>query len=233
MTDFLRRSLAEGGHYTSTQTGNFDLYLPFIEKGISLLNEDGHLGFIAPSLWTMNEYGQGLRRYVKSGHHLWGWIDFGAYQVFDEATTYTALQFFSQRANEQLRIEFASDGVIPDNPWAVDENSLTYEQLSFGNRWLISTRADRSLINRLYVRCQRLDSPEITRHIYQESLSRCPRFLWHEAGCRHIIRRQGAEKGRKRAEARPPTACVRPATNPPGRPEPDYLGQRHKLFIRV
>ena len=167
MTDFLRRSLAEGGHYTSTQTGNFDLYLPFIEKGISLLNEDGHLGFIAPSLWTMNEYGQGLRRYVKSGHHLWGWIDFGAYQVFDEATTYTALQFFSQRANERLRIEFASDGVIHDNPWAVDENSLTYEQLSFGNRWLISTGADRSLINRLYARCQRLDSPEITRHIYQ------------------------------------------------------------------
>ena len=68
-------------------------------------------------------------------------------------------------------------------------------------------------------------------HSLVESLSRCPRFLWHEAGCRHIIRRQGAEKGRKRAEARPPTACVRPATNPPGRPEPDYLGQRHKLSL--
>ena len=167
MTDFLRRPLAEGGHYASTRTGNFDLYLPFIEKGISLLNEDGHLGFIAPSLWTMNEYGQGLRRHVKSGHHLWGWIGFGAYQVFDEATTYTALQFFSQGANERLRIAFAPDGVIHDNPWAVDENSLTYERLTFGNRWLISTGADRSLIDRIYARCQRLDSPEITKHIYQ------------------------------------------------------------------
>ena len=30
--------------YASTQSGNFDLYLPFIEKGISLLNERGRLG---------------------------------------------------------------------------------------------------------------------------------------------------------------------------------------------
>ena len=61
MADFLRRPIAEGGQYTSTQTGSFNLYLPFIEKGIALLNEHGHLGFIAPSLWTVNEYGKGLR----------------------------------------------------------------------------------------------------------------------------------------------------------------------------
>ena len=48
----------------------------------------------------------------------------------------------------------------------------------------------------------------IFKPVFKQSLSRCPRFLWHEAGCRHIIRRQGAEKGRKRAEARPPTASA-------------------------
>ena len=42
MAEFLRRPIAEGGQYASTQTGNFDLYLPFIEKGITLLNEHGH-----------------------------------------------------------------------------------------------------------------------------------------------------------------------------------------------
>ena len=82
MTSFLQRRLTSGGYYASTQTGNFDLYLPFIEKSITLLNDNGHLGFIAPSLWTMTEYGRGLRDYVMAGQHLWGWIDFGAYQVF-------------------------------------------------------------------------------------------------------------------------------------------------------
>ena len=167
MANFLGRPLAAGGHYASTQTGNFDLYLPFIEKAISLLSEDGHLGFIAPSLWAMNEYGRGLRRHIESGHYLWGWIDFGAYQVFDEATTYTALQFFSKKANDRLGIAYASDGVIDDSPWAVEENSLTHDRMAFGNRWLISTGADRSLIDGLYARCQRLDSPGITTKIYQ------------------------------------------------------------------
>ena len=33
--------------YESTQTGNFDIYLPFIERGIDLLNENGKMGYIA------------------------------------------------------------------------------------------------------------------------------------------------------------------------------------------
>lgn len=50
--------------YASTRTGSFDLYLPFIEKGLALLNDGGRLGYIAPSLWTVNEYGKGLRGVV-------------------------------------------------------------------------------------------------------------------------------------------------------------------------
>ncbi len=61
MALFLREGRAEVAMrpYASTQTGNFDLYLPFIEKGIKLLNNKGRLGYIAPSLWTANEYGEG------------------------------------------------------------------------------------------------------------------------------------------------------------------------------
>ena len=45
--------------FKSTVTGNFDLYLPFIEKGIEMLNLNGILGYIAPSLWIMKR----LRRW--------------------------------------------------------------------------------------------------------------------------------------------------------------------------
>ena len=40
--------------YQSAQTGNFDLYLPFIEKGLRLLAPGGRMAYIAPSLWTVN-----------------------------------------------------------------------------------------------------------------------------------------------------------------------------------
>jgi type I restriction-modification system DNA methylase subunit len=45
--------------YRSTQTGNLDLYLPFIEKGLRLLAPGGRMAYIAPSLWTVNQYGEG------------------------------------------------------------------------------------------------------------------------------------------------------------------------------
>src|SRR5690606_1572924 len=50
--------------YVSAQTGNTDLYLPFIEKGLRLLAPGGRMAYIAPSLWTVNKYGEGLRRLV-------------------------------------------------------------------------------------------------------------------------------------------------------------------------
>lgn len=166
MAEFLRRPLDAGGHYASTQTGNFDLYLPFIEKGITLLNDDGQLGYIAPSLWTVNEYGAGLREWVADGGHLRGWIDFGSFQVFEEATTYTALQFYSRRENETVNVAAAHDGSVPEQPWSGNESTLPYENLDFGNRWLMVTGAERDLIDRLYQRCARLDAPQLTRNIF-------------------------------------------------------------------
>ncbi len=167
MAGFLK--IKGGGEptYISTQTGNFDLYLPFIEKGIELLNENGRLGYIAPSLWTMNDYGEGLRDYIHTGRHLYGWIDFRSHQVFEEATTYTALQFFTKRPNDVVKIAFAPDGVIPEDPWAGNESSLTYNRLIFGDRWLMTTGADRDLIDQLYGRCRRLDHPHLTSTISQ------------------------------------------------------------------
>ena len=171
MADYLRRPPDMDGKYTSTQTGNFDLYLPFIEKGIALLNESGHLGFIAPSLWTQNEYGAGLRHYVMAGRHLRRWIDFGSHQVFDEATTYTALQFFSRAPNDSVSIasahKSAHSRLVPAETAQAVGGRLTHDCLTFGNRWLLTTGTDREVIDRLAERCRRLDDRRITRHIYQ------------------------------------------------------------------
>ena len=86
--------------------------------------------------------------------------------MFEEATTYTALQFFSRRPNDRVQIAFAPDGVILRSRGLARE-SLTYDRLTVGGRWLMTTGADRDLIDGLYTRCRRLDNPEITRRIYQ------------------------------------------------------------------
>ena len=169
VAEFLREGRPEVGirPYASTQSGNFDLYLPFIEKAITLLNEHGRLGYIASSLWVTNEYGQGLRNFIAEGRNLDRWIDFKSYQVFEEATNYTALQFFTKAPNETIRVSEAPTGEIPDEPWDGAGQALAYGCQEFGERWLLLTGKERALIDRLYERCKRLDDPDHTKQIFQ------------------------------------------------------------------
>jgi hypothetical protein len=168
MAEFLRTGRPEFRipGYASTQTGNFDLYLPFIEKGLSVLNTHGRLGFIAPSLWTVNEYGAGLRTLIANGRHLDRWLDFKAYQFFEEATIYTALQFFTKQPNASVKVAFAPDGNVPDSPWAGQHAGVTYNNLDYGNRWLLLAGPERNLIDRLSATCRRLDDPAMTQNIF-------------------------------------------------------------------
>ena len=94
--------------YRSAQTGNFDLYLPFIEKGLRLLAPGGRMAYIAPNLWPMNEYGAGLKALVSRSRQLERWVDFKSFQVFKEAITYTALQFFTREPNDHIRVAQAT-----------------------------------------------------------------------------------------------------------------------------
>lgn len=166
MAEYLRNGRDGTKPYLSTQTGNFDLYLPFIEKGIALLNAEGRLGYIAPSLWVTNEYGEGLRQAVATGRTLDGWIDFKSFQVFEEATTYTALQFFTRAKNDAIRVAEAPKGNIAVAPWAEAGSALPYGRQEFGDRWLLLTGEERALIDRLAARCRRLDAPEHTSNIF-------------------------------------------------------------------
>lgn len=168
MADFLKNGRGTTGAfgYDSAQTGNFDLYLPFIERGLSLLNSQGRMGYIAPSVWVMNEYGEGLRNLISKGKNLHRWLDFKSHQIFDEATVYTALQFFSKEENKAVEIAYAPDGSVPEEPWIDPGCALPVKQLDFGDRWLLVTGPERALIDKLAKSCKRLDDPKISKGIF-------------------------------------------------------------------
>ena len=151
--------------YESTRTGNFDLYLPFIEAGLRLLRPSGRMGYIAPSVWTVNDYGDGLRNLVARGRHLDCWLDFRSYQVFEEATVYTALQFFSRAPTEAIRVAEAPRGPsqVPPDPW-VAGGALAWGEQDHGDRWVMLAGEARALINRLARDCQPLTA--VTTQIF-------------------------------------------------------------------
>ncbi len=156
-----------GGTYESAQTGNFDLYLPFIEKGLRLLNATGRMAFIAPNLWAVNEYGQGLRALLHRTRQLERWIDFKSFQVFDEAITYTALQFFTSEPNDHVKVAISPDGEVGDIDWSDGALAIPAASLSDNTEWLMATGEDRALIERLARDCMRLDDSNLTTAIFQ------------------------------------------------------------------
>lgn len=165
MADWLVSGSSGEAPYVSTGTGNFDLYLPFIEKGLSLLNEGGRMGYIAPNLWPTLEYGEGLRGLVHAGQHLEKWLDFRSFQVFEEATIYTAIQIFSKAPAGEIRLAFAPDGDISRADWTDADHSVGYNDLGARTPWLLAPQAVRKMIERLGRTGSRLDQPENTSGI--------------------------------------------------------------------
>jgi hypothetical protein len=62
--------LAEYRRRYQTMYDRADLYIPFIERSLSLLTEGGMLGFICADRWMKNRYGGPLREFIASRSRL-------------------------------------------------------------------------------------------------------------------------------------------------------------------
>jgi type I restriction-modification system DNA methylase subunit len=91
--------------YTAASKGNYDIYVVFVEKGLSLLNRNGRLGFILPHKFFNAQYGEPLRGLLSGGKHLAKVVHFGDQQVFENATTYTCLMFLDKVGHDEFVFE--------------------------------------------------------------------------------------------------------------------------------
>jgi len=88
--------------YRAAQAGNYDIYVVFVERGLSLLKANARMGFILPSKFFATDYGKGLRQVITGRKALAEVVDFGHAQVFGKSTTYTCLLFLSGEPCESL-----------------------------------------------------------------------------------------------------------------------------------
>lgn len=76
-----------------------DLYVPFIEKSLNLLKDDGQMCFICSDRWMKNRYGGPLRALISSGYSLRYYVDMVGTDAFQsEVTAYPAITVI-QRGN--------------------------------------------------------------------------------------------------------------------------------------
>ena len=82
-----------------------DLYIPFIERSLNTLTEEGHLGFICSDRWTKNRYGGPLRELVHKGYHLKIYVDMVGTQAFySDVAAYPAITVIARQKKGGTRI---------------------------------------------------------------------------------------------------------------------------------
>ncbi len=91
--------------YKAAASGNYDIYVCFVERGLEVLDKSGHLGFILPHKFFNAKYGEGLRRLIADGKHLSHAVHFGDQQVFEGATNYTCLIFLDKSGSREFEFE--------------------------------------------------------------------------------------------------------------------------------
>jgi hypothetical protein len=90
--------------YRAASTREWDIYLVFVEKGLSLLKGNGKLGYILPNKFLNSRVGENLRGILSEGKHLEKLVHFGALQIFQGATTYTCLLFLDREGKKQAKV---------------------------------------------------------------------------------------------------------------------------------
>lgn len=139
------------GKFPSSKNGKVDLAIPFIERGIGLLNSSGRLGFIVQKRFFKTEYGKKIREIISASCYLSSIVDFETTSIFKDRITYVSLLILDKSSPEnfsfklfkgnhdtlaaQLR-ETQTPDVAPEqysilpatgvdkNPWSFDDDQL-------------------------------------------------------------------------------------------------------------
>jgi len=97
--------LAEYRHRFDTLYDRADLYIPFIEKSLKVLEPKGSVGFICSDRWMKNKYGGPLRKMVAKDFHLKYFVDMVDTDAFhSEVSAYPAITVISREKSEATRI---------------------------------------------------------------------------------------------------------------------------------
>ncbi|WP_051119573.1 class I SAM-dependent DNA methyltransferase [Gillisia sp. CAL575] len=134
-----------------TYLGTADLYVYFVERGLSVLRKGGQFIYILPNKWMRAGYGLNLRKYLLK-FQIEKILNFGDLPVFEEATTYpcilevnksTADHYFQSANIETLSFENELGHFLIDKLFLVDSRLLQ------SNGWSLTDIKVQNLLKKL------------------------------------------------------------------------------------
>ena len=138
-----------------------DLYIPFIERSLSVLNDGGEMALICADRWTKNKYGGPLRAVVDKDFHLRAYVDMVDTPAFDsDVVAYPAITLI-QRAKpgptwvaQRPRIEVKNLATLAvalrtGKPTACADIRRAERVVSGSEPWLFSATSKLALLRRI------------------------------------------------------------------------------------
>jgi len=99
--------LAEYRMRFTTMYDRADLYIPFIERSLTLLSTNGQLGFICADRWMKNRYGGPLRAFIAENYHLKFFVDMVDTDAFHaEVSAYPGIMVVGREAPGLTRVAY-------------------------------------------------------------------------------------------------------------------------------
>ena len=139
-----------------------DIYIPFIERSLSLLEQDGRLGFICADRWMKNRYGGPLRQFVAERFHLRQYVDMTNTPAFQsEVIAYPAITIIGRERPGPTRIahrpnidrstltKLAQALTGGELPKGTDDVRELANVISGSEPWLLESSDQMALIRRL------------------------------------------------------------------------------------
>jgi len=129
-------------------TGRFDLYLPFIEQAVKL-GREGAIGcYICPTNFMKRSHGAKLREYLVQEVSIVSVVDFGDFQIFQDALNYTGI-FLWRRGKTRSQSTIAyENGMVKDDRLVLKGFSYPQGKLS-GDMWIFRDPPTEALVEKI------------------------------------------------------------------------------------
>jgi methylase of polypeptide subunit release factors len=95
-------------NYDFCKSGSTDIYIAFFELCLNMLSQGGLCGLITPNTYLFTETARPLRQYFVKNKNLLQITNYGDIQLFDAATTYSAITVFNKKHNRNFIFQKAS-----------------------------------------------------------------------------------------------------------------------------
>ncbi|SHI95205.1 Eco57I restriction-modification methylase domain-containing protein [Algibacter luteus] len=87
--------------FESAQSGNYDIFIPFIEQGMRLVKEKQYLSFIIPNKFLSAKYSKSLLDLISKNYTFEEVIDYSNINVFTDASVYPIIITISKNKQKQ------------------------------------------------------------------------------------------------------------------------------------